>query len=187
MTAEFFSGIGAQDRTFGPDSSVPAVMAQSAGLQSVLNNYYMTGQTSGLYTFGGVGYAQAGANPVAQFVGSFRYTISPGAGGINLSLTNTTRFSSGQIGGGTNIPGCGHSVNCAILHSQALKNALLQSSCKQAQIPVTHDGGGGSIDIPKIPQYAPLDDDIPDGSDESDVPNGGGQVTIQPGFTVLGN
>jgi hypothetical protein len=69
----------------------------------------------------------------------------------------------------------------------ALKNALLQSSCKQAQIPVTHDGGGGSIDIPKIPRYAPLDDDIPDGSDESDEPDGGGQVTIQPGFTVLGN
>src|ERR1700722_9800596 len=61
MTGEFFSGIGAQDRTFGADSSVLAVMAQSAGVQSVLNNYYMTGQTSGLYSFGGVGYAQAGA------------------------------------------------------------------------------------------------------------------------------
>jgi hypothetical protein len=68
MTAEFFSGIGAQDRTFGPDSSVSAVMAQSDGLQSVLNNYYMTGQTSGLYTFGGVGYAQAGGGSVRGFL-----------------------------------------------------------------------------------------------------------------------
>ena len=113
MTGEFFSGIGAQDRTFGADSSVSAVMAQSAGVQSVLNNYYMTGQTSGLYSFGGVGYAQAGANPVAQFVGSFRYTISPGAGGINLSLTNTTSFRSltydvgPQWGRHTQYPGAG--------------------------------------------------------------------------------
>jgi hypothetical protein len=83
MTAEFFSGIGAQDRTFGPDSSVSAVMAQS------------------------------GANPVAQFVGSFRYTISPGAGGINLSHTNTISFRSltydigSQWGRHTQYPGAG--------------------------------------------------------------------------------
>ena len=50
----------------------------------------MTGQTSGLYSFGAVGYASAGANPVAQFVGSFRWSISGG----NLSLTNTTSFKS---------------------------------------------------------------------------------------------
>ena len=69
-------------------------MGQSGGVQSVLNNYYVTGQTSGLYSFGAVGYATAGANPVAQFVGSFRYSISPGSGGINLSLTNRTSFRS---------------------------------------------------------------------------------------------
>jgi hypothetical protein len=94
MTAEFFSGVGAQDRTFGPDSSVSQVMAQSVGVQDVLNSYYMLGRTSGLYSFGRVGYASAGANPVAQFVGSFRYGITPGNGGINLSLTNTTSFKS---------------------------------------------------------------------------------------------
>lgn len=91
---QFFSGLGPQNQTFGPDSSVSAVMAQSAGVQSVLNNYYMTGQTSGLQGFGAPGYVSAGRNPVAQFVGSFRYSISPGAGGINLSLTNTTSFRS---------------------------------------------------------------------------------------------
>ena len=36
----------------------------------------------------------AGGNPVAQFVGSFRWSITPANGGINLSLTNTTSFRS---------------------------------------------------------------------------------------------
>ena len=94
MTAEFFSGVGAQDRTFGPDSSVSQVMAQSAGVQDALNEYYILGRTSNLYTFGGAGYASAGANPVAQFVGSFRWSITPGNGGINLRLTNTSSFKS---------------------------------------------------------------------------------------------
>ena len=69
-------------------------MAQSAGVQAVLNDYYMLGQPSGLATFGGAGYVSAGANPVAQFVGSFRYAITPAVGGINLSLTNATSFKS---------------------------------------------------------------------------------------------
>jgi hypothetical protein len=90
MTAQFFSGAGPGNQTFGPGTSTSAVMGQSAGVQDVLNNYYMTGQTSGLYSFGGAGYVSAGANPVAQFVGSFRWSISGG----NLSLTNTTSFKS---------------------------------------------------------------------------------------------
>ena len=94
MTAEFFSGIGAQDRTFGSNSSVSQVMSQSGPVQDVPNDYYMTGRSSNLYTFGATGYVAAGANPVAQFVGSFRYTISPANGGINLRLTNTTSFKS---------------------------------------------------------------------------------------------
>jgi hypothetical protein len=69
-------------------------MAQSGPVQDVLNDYTMTGRTSNLYTFGASGYVAAGANPVAQFVGSFRYTISATNGGINLRLTNTTSFKS---------------------------------------------------------------------------------------------
>ena len=69
-------------------------MAQSTGVQDVLNQYYMVGRTSGLYPFGGPGLAGAGANPVAQFVGSFRWSITPANGGINLSLTNATSFKS---------------------------------------------------------------------------------------------
>jgi hypothetical protein len=94
MTAEFFSGIGAQDRTFGSDSSVSQVMAQSGPVQDVLNQYYMTGATHDLYSFGAPGYVAAGANPVAQFVGSFRWSISTANGGINLTLRNTTSFKS---------------------------------------------------------------------------------------------
>jgi RHS repeat-associated protein len=73
-----------------PNTATSAVMGQSAGVQDVLNEYYILGRTNGLYSFGAVGYSQAGANPVAQFVGSFRWSIS---GGI-LSLTNTTSFKS---------------------------------------------------------------------------------------------
>jgi hypothetical protein len=94
MTAEFFSGVGPGNPTFAPNSATSQVMAQSAGVQDVLNSYYMTGQTHGLYTFGGSGYVLAGLNPVAQFVGSFRWNITPVNGGIILSRTNTTSFKS---------------------------------------------------------------------------------------------
>ena len=90
MTAQFFSGLGNANQTFGPGTATSQVMAQSAGVHDALNEYYMTGATHDLYTFGGAGYVNAGANPVAQFVGSFRWSIS---GGI-LSLTNTTSFKS---------------------------------------------------------------------------------------------
>ena len=94
MTSEFFSGLGPGNLTFAPGSATSQVMAQSPGVQEVLNSYYMTGQTSGLYTFGISGLEAARANPVAQFVGSFRWSITPVNGGINLSLTNTTSFKS---------------------------------------------------------------------------------------------
>jgi len=94
MMSEFFSGLGQGDLTFAPDSATSQVMAQSGPVQDVLNEYYMTGQTSDLYTFGAPGLVSAGGNPVAQFAGSFRWTITPTNGGINLSLTNTTSFRS---------------------------------------------------------------------------------------------
>jgi RHS repeat-associated protein len=94
LTAEFFTGLGPSDYLFGPDSPMSQVMAQSAGVQQVLNDYYMLGQTSGLYVFGAQGLAAAGVNPVAQFVGSFTWTITPTGGGILLSLSNTTSFTS---------------------------------------------------------------------------------------------
>jgi hypothetical protein len=94
MTAEFFSGLGPGNLTLGPNSATSQVMAQSGPVQEVLDEYYMTGQRSDLYTFGAPGLVSAGGNPVAQFVGSFRWTITPTNGGINLSITNTTSFRS---------------------------------------------------------------------------------------------
>ena len=94
LTGQFFSGFGSADQNFGPNTATSQVMAQSGPVQGVLNDYTMTGRTSNLYTFGASGYVAAGANPVAQFVGSFRYTISPTNGGIDLRLTNTTSFKS---------------------------------------------------------------------------------------------
>jgi RHS repeat-associated protein len=90
MTAEFFSGLGDASPTFGPDSATSQVMGQSAGVQAALGQYQSTGATSGLYSFGLSGLVQAGANPVAQFVGSFRWSIS----GNILSVTNTSSFKS---------------------------------------------------------------------------------------------
>jgi uncharacterized protein RhaS with RHS repeats len=90
MTAQFFSGLGDASPTFGPGSATSQVMGQSAGVQAALGQYQSTGATSGLYSFGLSGLGQAGANPVAQFVGSFRWSIS----GNTLSVTNTSSFKS---------------------------------------------------------------------------------------------
>lgn len=90
LTSQWASGLGPGDRTFGLNTATSAVLGQSAGVQEVLRAYYMTGQTSGLYTFGASGAYVAGGNPVAQFVGSFRWSIS---GGV-LALNNTTSLRS---------------------------------------------------------------------------------------------
>jgi hypothetical protein len=94
MTAQFFSGLGSSGQTFPISSATSQVMAQSAGVQNVLNEYYMTGTTNDNYNFGWVGLQSSGANPVAQFVGSFSWTISQGNGGIYLQLRNRTSFRS---------------------------------------------------------------------------------------------
>lgn len=94
MTAQFFSGLGADNLLFGPDTAESQMMASSPGVTNAVNSYLNSGQTSGLYTFGLSGLANAGLNPTQQFVGSFRWSITPGNGGLNLSLTNTTSFQS---------------------------------------------------------------------------------------------
>jgi RHS repeat-associated protein len=94
MTAAFFSGLGPDDYTFNTDSAVSQVMAQSAQFQDVLNQYYMFGTTSNWQGFGANGYVEAGENPVAQFLGSFGWSITPTNGGITVTLTNVTSFHS---------------------------------------------------------------------------------------------
>jgi RHS repeat-associated protein len=94
MTAQFFSGLGPVNNTFGSGSAVSQVMAQSPGVQDAINGYNIFGKTSGNYNFGVSGAFAAGNNIVAQFVGGYSYSISGASGGINLSLSNYTSFRS---------------------------------------------------------------------------------------------
>jgi RHS repeat-associated protein len=94
MTAQFFSGLGPTNNTFGSGSAVSQVMAQSPGVQDAINGYNLFGKTSGGYNFGVSGAFAAGNNIVAQFVGGYSYSISSASGGINLSLSNYTSFRS---------------------------------------------------------------------------------------------
>ena len=48
LTAQYASGLGPGNRTFGPDTATSQVFGQSAGVQEVLGGYLFTGQTSGL-------------------------------------------------------------------------------------------------------------------------------------------
>jgi hypothetical protein len=94
MTAQFFSGLGPTNNTFGTGSAVSQVMSQSPGVQDAINGYNLFGKTSGGYNFGVSGAFAAGNNIVAQFVGGYAYSISSASGGINLSLSNYTSFRS---------------------------------------------------------------------------------------------
>jgi hypothetical protein len=103
MTAQFFSGLGPTNNTFGSGSAVSQVMAQSPGVQDAINGYNIFGKTSGDYSFGLSGAFAAGNNIVAQFVRGYSYSISPASGGINLSLSNYTvsvhwRLTSDRVG-----------------------------------------------------------------------------------------
>ena len=71
-------------------------MASSDGAQTALNDYTMTGRTSGLYTFDAPSVINTRNNAMGQFVGSFTWNITPGSGGINLSLSNYTSVWSGS-------------------------------------------------------------------------------------------
>ena len=68
MTAQFFSGLGPVNNTFGTGSAVSQVMAQSPGGQDAINGYNLFGKTSGSYSFGLSEAFAAGNNIVAQFV-----------------------------------------------------------------------------------------------------------------------
>ena len=55
-TDPLFSGLGSADQNFGPNSATWPVMAQSGPVQDLLNQYYMTGATHDLNSFGGPGW-----------------------------------------------------------------------------------------------------------------------------------
>jgi hypothetical protein len=130
------SGLGPGDITWGAQSEPSQVMASSAGVASILNDYYMLGQTTNLYTFGAQGYASAGLNPVAQFVGSFTSTITPANGGINLTLSNYTSVHSlGDAGGDAGGEMRGHhtyprSIFCVIFRKLPVPKLFGRSSSR---------------------------------------------------------
>ena len=94
MTWGFFTGIGPSNFTFGPNSAISQGLALSDGVRFALNDYALTGYTSGLYTFDAASVIMTGLNSIGQFVGSFRWTITPVEGGINLAITNSTSLNS---------------------------------------------------------------------------------------------
>jgi RHS repeat-associated protein len=89
MFGQFLTGYGPSDLTFGPGSVESQMMASSPGITQAINDY-SNGKPTGLYTFGFSGLVAAGANPIQQFVGSYTYTVTPGNGGLNVTLSNYT-------------------------------------------------------------------------------------------------
>lgn len=90
LTAQFFTGTGPSIVNFGGGSFGSEGMASTDGVNTALNDYYMTGRTSGLYTFGAAEVIRTGFNSMGQMVGSFNWNITPAQGGISLQLTNYT-------------------------------------------------------------------------------------------------
>jgi RHS repeat-associated protein len=106
--------------------------------------------------------------------GSSEYTGS----GFTSDLV---RGVSGHLGG-TNVPGCGHNVNCAIQRSAALQAALKNAGpCSNPQV---FTRNLHYTYIPPIPmQLFPLTFYWP--IPEDDESNGSGNATILPGFTPV--
>jgi hypothetical protein len=99
MTWEFFSGTGPDNRTFDPTSSESYAMSESSlfsqAMAQYLSNPTDPKNQKGIMQFGVNAVISAGVNPIQQFVGSFNYTIAPGANGdLNVTITNTTSYSS---------------------------------------------------------------------------------------------
>jgi hypothetical protein len=94
--------------------------------------------------------------------------------------SDLVRYSSGHFGG-TNIPGCGHDVNCAIKKSTALQAALKKvGPCTNPQ--VFSRNLPAYTYIPTIPmQLMPL----PIFNIIDEPPNGSGIGTVLPGFTPV--
>ena len=95
MTAQFATGLGPQDRVFGPGSIQSQQMVHSPGVTDAVTNYLTNGLTSGGYNFDNVGaVVSAGADPTQQFVGTYSYTIQQNGGTMTLFLYNETSVNS---------------------------------------------------------------------------------------------
>lgn len=73
-------------------SAVSWEMAQSTEVQNILSELPLQVRQAKWQNFGASGYGQAGANPVAQCLGSSAGAFSPTSGGVNLTITNVRSF-----------------------------------------------------------------------------------------------
>jgi RHS repeat-associated protein len=94
MTLEFLTGSGPDNYSFGPDTVESQMMATSPGVTDAVNDYLTTGNASGGWHFGLMGLRSAGGNPIRQFVGSYTYNVTRSRGGLTVTLSNPTSFTS---------------------------------------------------------------------------------------------
>ncbi|MGB6690476.1 MAG: RHS repeat-associated core domain-containing protein [Terracidiphilus sp.] len=92
MTANFLAGTGPTYTAFGADSPESMAMAESTLAREAIGNYMESGALSGQGNFEqyGLGPVGAGANPMAQFVGGFTYTMVPFGGKLYMQIYNET-------------------------------------------------------------------------------------------------
>ncbi len=92
MTGIFLAGTGPTFTAFGTTSPESMAMAESTLVRQAIGNYMQNGVTAGTGNFEqyGLGPVGAGANPMAQFVGGFTYTIVPFGGTLYMQIYNET-------------------------------------------------------------------------------------------------
>ena len=93
MTMNWIMGTGSPIRFFDNDR-VANSLRNSPGIIKAINDYYKTGKTHDLYTFGLKGAYDAGLNPIEQFVGSYTYNIEVVGNSLEIYISNATSVSS---------------------------------------------------------------------------------------------
>jgi hypothetical protein len=74
--------------------SMTASLLFANAMAAYLQNPNSPSTQSGVLNFGFTALLAAGVNPTQQFVGSFAFNISAANGSLNVTLTNTTSYSS---------------------------------------------------------------------------------------------
>jgi RHS repeat-associated protein len=177
------SGLGANGAA--TQSASDAMNAALADASAGGTSFFALGFSGGAQASLSAGAGSGAMNPTAFYDPGTHLFQGLGGGQEFTGSGFTSDFVRGVSGhfGGTNIPGCGHNVNCAIQRSAALQAAMKQAGpCASPQVfsrnlpPYSY--------IPTIPmQLLPL----PSFHfiDEPQDPNGSGTVKILPGFTPV--
>lgn len=96
LIAEFVLGVGKETHNFGPNSRESRMMSSSPGVLDAVALFLATGETENGSGFGIPGAAQAGLNPIRQFVGGYHTSVAPVPGGLMVTVTNRTSVYSGS-------------------------------------------------------------------------------------------